>query len=124
MRNLRLLFIAVILFVGLVGLAAAGDLTGKWNLNVTGTPHGDMAATLTLAHKDEEVKGTFSAHGNEHKMAGTFRNGTLELESTDTPADKSLNLKAKMQDDGTLSGYLSSPMGDMKWTAARAKDGK
>jgi len=30
-------------------------------------------------------------------------------------------MKATLKDDGTLSGHLSSVMGDMTWTATRAK---
>ena len=103
-------------------MAATGDLSGKWDMTVTGpAAHGDMPATMLLTQKDDKVTGTFSAHGNEHTVAGTFKDGTLTLETTDTPADKGLTFTAKPQDDGTLAGYLSGPMGDMKWTATRAK---
>ena len=119
-RTSLLSLTAVALLVGLASLLAAADLNGKWAMNVKGpAAHGDLAATLVLTHKDEAVTGTFSAHGTEHKVAGSFRDGTLQLETTDTPADKGLSLTAKIQDDGTLAGFLSGPMGDMKWTAAK-----
>jgi hypothetical protein len=116
----------VLMAIAAVSVFAFGDpVNGKWNMNVKGpAAHGDMAATMMLAQTGEKVTGTFSAHGNEHQLAGTYKDGTLELSTTDTPADRSLTLTAKMQDGGTLSGYLSGPMGDMKWTASRAKDGK
>jgi hypothetical protein len=116
--------VLVAIFAGTVG--ASGDpVSGKWDMNVKGpAAHGDLAATMVLTHTDGKVTGTFSAHGNEHKLAGTFKAGTLQLETTDTPADRSLSLTAKVQEDGTLSGYLSGPMGDMKWTASRAKDAR
>jgi hypothetical protein len=38
--------------------------------------------------------------------------------------DTKLIFSATLRDDGTLSGYLSSEMGDMKWTAERVPDGK
>jgi hypothetical protein len=79
---------------------------------------------MLLTNTDGRVTGTFSAHGNEHKLAGTFKDGTLQLDTTDTSADRALSLNAKVQENGTLSGYLSGPMGDMQWTAARAADGK
>ena len=124
-RNSLLLLIAVALLAGGGGLLAAGDLNGKWGMNIKGpAAHGDLAATLMLSHKDGKVTGTLSAHGHEHTLAGTFRGGTLQLETTDTPADRALNLTAKLQDDGTLSGFLSGPMGDMKWTAAKVKEPK
>jgi hypothetical protein len=116
--------VLVAIFAGT--LIASGDpVSGKWDMNVKGpAAHGDLAATMLLANTDGKVTGTFSAHGNEHKLAGSFKDGTLQLETTDTPADKSLSLTAKLQEDGTLSGYLSSPMGDMKWSAARVKDAR
>ena len=120
LRTLGLAACAAAIFA--TTLAANGDLSGKWNMNVTGpAAHGDMPATMMLTQQDDKVTGTFSAHGNEHKLAGTFRDGTLTLETTDTPADKGLSFTAKPQEDGSLAGYLSGPMGDMKWTASRAK---
>jgi hypothetical protein len=107
---------------GWAGEAAAADVTGTWNVAVTAQgPHGDMTATLTLTQDDTKVTGTLAAHGNEHKLAGQFADATLTLEATDVPADKALSLTAKLQADGTLAGYLSGPMGDLKWTASRAK---
>ena len=104
-------------------LASGEPVSGKWNMNVKGpAAHGDMAATMVLAQAGEKVTGTFSAHGTEHKLAGTYEDATLQLETTDTPADRSLTLSAKLQEDGTLSGFLSGPMGDMKWTASRGKE--
>ena len=124
-RNSVLPLTAVALLVGLASLLAAADLNGKWAMNVKGpAAHGDLAATMLLTQKDDTVTGTFSAHGNEHQLAGTFRDGTLQLETTDTPADKGLSLTAKIQDDGTLAGFLSGPMGDMKWTASKVKGSK
>ena len=124
MQTLRTIGLAAIVAAAAFSpIAAHGDLSGKWNLNVKGpAAHGDMPATMLLTHKDEKVTGTFSAHGTEHKLAGTFKDGTLTLETTDTPADKGLSFTAKPQEDGTLAGFLSGPMGDMKWTASRVKD--
>lgn len=123
MHTLRTLGLAVIAAAAIAtGIAANGDLSGNWDMKVKGpAAHGDLAATLLLTHKEDKVTGTFSAHGNEHKLAGTFKGGTLSLESTDTPADKGLSFTAKLQEDGTLTGFVSGPMGDMKWTASRAK---
>ena len=117
---------AVLVAVFAATVIASGDpVSGKWDMNVKGpAAHGDLAATMLLTHTDGKVTGTFSAHGNEHKLSGSFKDGTLQLETIDTPADRSLSLTAKLQEDGTLSGYLSSPMGDMKWTAARVKDAR
>jgi hypothetical protein len=106
-------------------LASGEPVSGKWNMTVKGpAAHGDMPAAMLLAQAGDKVTGTFSAHGTEHKLAGTYKDATLQLETTDTPADRSLTLSAKLQDDGTLAGFLSGPMGDMKWTASREKESK
>jgi len=107
------------------GTAGEAQVTGKWNLNIKGpAAHGDMAATMDLRQDGKNVTGSFAAHGTEHTVAGEFVDGSLTLETTDTPADKSLEFNARLKDDGTLAGYLSGPMGDMQWTASRAKDGQ
>jgi hypothetical protein len=100
------------------------SLAGKWDVIVKGTPHGDMTATMVLQQDGEKMTGSFSAHGNDHALEGTMKNGALELAATDMPADTRLTLSGKLQKDGTLAGYLSGPVADAKWTASRAKDSK
>ena len=96
-------------------------VAGTWNVAVKGpAAHGDMAATMLLRQDGKAVTGTFAVHGTEHTLKGEFSAPTLTLESTDTPADKGLTFTATLKEDGSLAGYLSGPMGDMQWTAARA----
>jgi hypothetical protein len=103
------------------GAARADSIAGSWQLTVKGpAAHGDMSASMQLSQKGENVTGTLAAHGNEHTLKGTFAEGTLNLEATDVPHDKSLTLHGKVKEDGTLAGYLSGPMGDMQWTGVRA----
>ena len=42
------------------------------------------------------------------------------VETSDT-AEHKLVFSAKLKDDGTLAGYVSSDMGDMNWTAERVQ---
>ena len=115
--------LVITLVAGCAWVSAETTVSGRWDMTVKGpAAHGDMAAILSLTQTEQKVTGTLSVHGTEHKLAGAFKDNTLELETTDTPADKSLTLSARLQSDGTLSGFLSGPMGDMKWTASRAKD--
>jgi len=104
---------------------AAPSLTGTWTMNVTGGPHGDATMGLTLQQDGTKVTGTFvSGHAADMPVSGEFKDGTLKLQ---TPADKEGNaviFNAKLRDDGTLAGYISSPIGDMKWTASRAEGKK
>jgi hypothetical protein len=99
------------------------NVTGTWDVMVKGSgAHGDLAATMILKQEGTTVTGSFSAHGNEHGLEGTLEAGALELAATDMPADVRLVLSAKLQSDGTLSGSLSGPVADSRWTATRAKD--
>jgi hypothetical protein len=98
---------------------------GNWEMTVKGpAAHGDMTATLQLKQDGVKVTGAFGMHGQSHALAGEFAEGTLSLETTDTPDDKSLSFTAELKEDGTLAGHVSTSMGDMRWTAARAKGNK
>src|SRR5262245_52591139 len=100
---------------------AAPSVTGTWTMSVSGGPHGDATMGLTLEQKDTKVTGTFaSGHSADTPVTGEFVDGTLKVETTHGSADSKIIFTAKMKDDGTLAGVISSPMGDMKWTAARA----
>ena len=101
---------------------AAADLTGKWTLALQGPAvHGVTTMGLTLMQKKAQVMGTFaSPHGDMH-VEGEFSNGTLNLATVDAEGDQQITFTAKLKDDGTLAGFMSSQMGDMKWTATRVK---
>jgi hypothetical protein len=113
--------------LAMVVMTAAPSLTGTWTMNVTGGPHGDATMGLTLQQDGTKVTGTFvSGHAPDMAVSGEFKDGALKLQ---TAADKDGNavlFEAKLRDDGTLAGYISSSVGDMKWTATRAdaKKGK
>ena len=102
-------------------LAWAGPtVAGSWTMNVEGSPHGTMTAGLTLKQEGTKVSGTFSTgHSADMTVSGEFADGELKLE-TPTEDNAKIVFTAKLKEDGTLAGFLSSPMGDMKWTATRA----
>lgn len=120
-RTLSSAALALVVALGLAAQPRAAEegVAGTWTLTVKGpAAHGDLTATLALKQDGKTVDGQFSAHGNEHALKGTFADGTLTLESP-SQSDSSLSLTAKLKDDGTLSGYLSSAMGDMAFTGKR-----
>lgn len=105
--------------------AAAPSVGGVWTMTVEGSPHGNQTMELTLTQKDTKVTGTFvSGHMPDMDVAGEFVDGELHVATTDASEDHKIVFTAKLKDDGTLAGIVSSPMGDMKWTATRATQGK
>jgi len=105
--------------VAMVMVVAAPTVTGTWTMNVQGGPHGDATMGLTLKQDGTKVTGTFaSGHSEEVAVKGEFVDGALKVE-TEGDADHKVIFTAKLKDDGTLAGSISSPMGDMKWTATR-----
>lgn len=124
---MKQLALAVALVVGsLPGVAADATVTGTWTMNVEGGPHGNATMGLVLKQDGTKVTGTFSSgHSADMEVAGQFKDGQLDVETQG--GDSRIIFSAKLKADGTLSGYISSAMGDMKWTASRAtekKDGK
>ena len=120
---MKTLVAAAVLALTMSAPAAAPDVTGTWSIAVDG-PHGAATMSLVLKQDARKVTGTFvSGHGPDMPVSGEFAEGTLKLESGDA-GDHKVIFNATLKEDGTLAGYVSGPMGDMKWTGARAKDKK
>jgi hypothetical protein len=103
-------------------VSAAPSVTGTWTVMVEGSPHGNMSASLALKQDGTKVTGTFSTdHTPDMAVSGAFVDGELKIE-TAADGDHKITLTAKLKDDGSLAGYLSSRMGDMKWTASRVEE--
>ena len=101
--------------------AAAPGVGGHWKMSVQGGPHGNATMGLILKQEGTKVTGTFATGHADMPVTGEFADGALKLESVSS-GDSKIILSAKLKDDGTLAGYISSPMGDMTWTATRATD--
>ena len=116
---MKQLALAVALVVGsMLGVAADATVTGTWTMNVEGGPHGNATMGLVLKQEGTKVTGTFSSgHSAEMEVAGQFKDGQLDVETKG--GDSRIIFSAKLKADGTLSGSISSEMGDMKWTASR-----
>jgi hypothetical protein len=103
-------------------LSAAQDLTGKWTMQVKGGPHGDAAMSLVLKQDGEKVTGAFNpGHDGDIPMSGTIVKGALALTSPANDDGSTITMKATLKADGSLTGFMSSVMGDMTWTATRDK---
>jgi hypothetical protein len=101
---------------------AAQDLTGKWRRKVSGGPHGDAAMSLVLKQEGEKVSAQFNpGHDGDIPMSGTFVKGALTLKSPANDDGQAITMKGTLKADGSMSGFMSSAMGDMTWSAARDK---
>jgi len=116
---MKQLALAVALVVGsMLRVAADATVTGTWTMNVEGGPHGNATMGLVLKQEGTKVTGTFSSgHSADMEVAGQFKDGQLDVETKG--GESRVIFSAKLKADGTLSGSISSEMGDMKWTASR-----
>ena len=104
---------------GKTGEESAASVTGRWNMSVKGSPHGDVTMGLELTQEGKKVSGSLATpHGDNLQVAGEFAEGTMTLAKT-SGGESKISMTAKLKEDGTLDGYLSSQMGDMTWTARR-----
>lgn len=107
-----------------VTVLAAPTVAGTWTMTVEGSPHGNATMGLSLKQEGTKVTGTFSSgHSADVTVSGEFANGELKIE-TAGDADSKIVFTGKLKDEGTLAGVVSSPMGDMKWTATRVQERK
>jgi len=110
---------ACALAVGLTADSTAGpSVTGRWTMAVD-SPHGAMEMALTLTQDGSKVTGTFASPHGDMPVQGDFADGTLKLA---TEGESGITFTAKLKDKDTLTGYLSSSMGDMTFTAKRAAE--
>jgi hypothetical protein len=100
---------------------SAATVAGTWSMSVD-SPHGAMTTSLDLRQDGTAVSGTFNSAGHmpDMKVEGTFKDGALRLETVDGSEHK-IVFSAKLQENGTLSGYLSMEAADMNWTAKRVE---
>jgi hypothetical protein len=102
--------------------SAAPSVAGSWTMSIE-SPEA-MSASLTLKQDGQHVTGTFSSdHTGEAALAGEFVDGTLTFSITADAGHGPMQIgfRAKLKDDGTLTGTLTGPMGEMSWTAERVK---
>jgi hypothetical protein len=106
------------------GHAVAGTVTGTWTMTVEGGPHGNATMGLVLKQEGTRVTGTFaSGHAPDQPVSGELVDGVLTIES-EGGSDHQVSFRGTLKGDDTLAGTLSTPVGDMKWTARRVKDAR
>jgi hypothetical protein len=97
---------------------AAESVAGTWEITVPESPHGKLTMGMTLKQDGKNVSGTFASPHGDMPVTGELIDKNLTLAT----AGGEITFTAKLTDPDTLSGFLSSAMGDMKWTAKRVKD--
>ena len=106
-------------------------VTGAWNMSLQGDHV--IPVGMELKQEGDKVSGTIlmpTQHIGERKeisLTGDFIDGALKLSGSAegaTADTAKLELVAKMEDDGTLSGTISNGRGKAPWTAERLKQRK
>jgi hypothetical protein len=98
------------------------DVSGVWIMLIEGHQVG-----LELEQKDAGVKGVILMMGQRQLLEGTYTDRTLTLKgekTEDTPPTTHAGapggpITARMLDDGTLEGELTTSRGRTKWTGER-----
>jgi hypothetical protein len=99
------------------------DVTGAWVMMLEG-----HQIALELEQKGEKVEGIMHPMGMRLLLVGTYVDRTLTLKG-ERPEDQLPHghgeeagpITARMLDDGTLEGELSTNKGRLKWTGERFK---
>lgn len=121
MRKFAGLVVLVVLFaVSMFAQTGAASVTGKWTVRITG--HEEMSVTLEIKQEGKKLTANLVIpdHG-DLELLGELVDGKLTLKSTEN-GYMQLSLLGDVRKDGTMSGNLSSTMGDMTWTGKRLTD--
>jgi len=102
--------------------AATGPgVTGKWDI-LMDTPAGQMPFTANFVQTGEKVSGTVSGPTGEMPITGTMTGNALKMDMNIPTPQGELEIKFTGDLSPTgLSGKASTMMGDMSWSATRAK---
>jgi len=94
---------------------------GKWTITMD-TPHGTMTMGFDLKLEGEKVTGTYSTDmTGTVPTTGTFKDGKVVLK-IDAGGGRLFEFHFTFKDKDTMTGNLSSEMGDMACTATRPKE--
>jgi len=103
-------------------VATTGEgISGKWDV-LMDTPAGQMPFTATFTQTGDKVSGTLGGPAGDIPIAGTITGNALKLDmNVPTPqGEMSITMTGDLGPTG-LTGKASTAMGDMTWSATRAK---
>jgi hypothetical protein len=112
--------IAVLTAASLSAQSGVASLSGKWNMTITG--HEGMSVTLEIKQEGKKLTANLVIpdHG-DLELLGELVDGKLTLNSTEN-GYMQMSMHGDVKKDGTMSGNLSSTMGDMTWSGKRLTD--
>jgi hypothetical protein len=102
--------------------AGTGEgISGKWDL-LMDTPAGQMPFTATFTQAGDKVTGMISSPQGEIPINGTVTGNALKLDmAVQTPqGELAITMTGDVSPAG-ITGKASTMMGDMTWSATRAK---
>ena len=122
MRKFAGLVVVIVLLtaVSMFAQSGAASLAGKWTVTIIG--HENMSVTLEIKQEGKKLTGNLVIpdHG-DLELLGELVDGKLTLKSTEN-GYMQLSMQGDVKKDGTMSGNLSSTMGDMTWSGKRLTD--
>jgi hypothetical protein len=100
----------------------AAGLAGKWDVTLI-TPGGEFPATASFTEESGKVTGIFGSQMGEVPVAGTIDGRTLKLTMTaQTPnGPMEVTMTGDVDGDAIKGKAEVAGMGQMEWTAKRAK---
>jgi hypothetical protein len=99
--------------------AGSGPLTGTWDI-VLELPGNPIPVTGVLKQNGSTVSGTFSGAQGEFPVAGTLTGTTLKLEFA-APGGFNATMTGELKDDALAGKLVAAGLGEMDWTAKKAK---
>jgi len=102
--------------------AAGTGAAGKWDVTFK-TPQGDFPAVATLTADGSKLSGTFGSQLGETAVSGTLDGMTITLTmNVDSPqGSMTVSMTGQMQGDSIAGTADVAGMGQMEWSAKRAK---
>jgi len=102
--------------------ASAKTIDGKWDMNIV-SDQGPMAIVATFKMDGTKVTGNLNSQMGDTALVGEFAAGKLKFTIQFDGGSGSMEIvfNGTMKDDGSLAGTLNGQMGEMNWTATRAK---
>jgi hypothetical protein len=91
------------------------SVAGMWTLVVTE----QGSYPMVLEQKGKTVSGSIDGPHGLIQLKGEFTNGQLKVDGTSQAIQ--LSATGSLKSDGSLAGNMKSNVGDMAWTAIRAK---